>query len=161
MDILKVRLQTSPPNMYRGPLDCFLQLARRESLLGLYKGASPVALSWSISDAVLMGTLHNLRLVFSRWTGSGGEDGKKLGVGWHAMAGLGAGWTNSLVQAPAENLKTLLQVQTQRVSLRGAAAGQEVLFSGPISAARAIMKHHGPLGLWRTMPATLMFRSSE
>lgn len=164
MDIVKVRLQCSPPHMYRGPLDCFLQLARRESLLGLYKGASPVAVSWSISDAVLMGTLHNLRLVFSRWTGSGGENGKKLPVIWHAAAGLGAGWTNSLVQAPAENLKTLLQVQTQRVSLGGRSAGikagEQVLFTGPISAAKAIIKHHGPLGLWRTMPATLMFRSS-
>lgn len=89
MDIIKVRLQISPFGTYRSPWDCFLQLARRESLLGLYKGASPLAVSWSISDAVLMGTLHNLRLSFSRWTGTGGDSGKPLGVGYHALAGLG------------------------------------------------------------------------
>lgn len=167
MDIIKVRLQTTPIGTYRGPWDCFVQLARKESLFGLYKGASPVAVSWSISDAILMGTLHNLRLVFSRWTGAGGDSGRSLHVGYHALAGLGAGWTNSLVQAPAENLKTLLQVQTQRVGFTGAAAAataaasaQAPLFTGPIDAAKGIVHHHGITGMWRTLPATLMFRSS-
>ncbi|CAO1636203.1 unnamed protein product [Parajaminaea phylloscopi] len=165
MDIVKVRMQTSPYGTYRGPWECFMQLARRESLLGLYKGASPVAVSWSISDAVLMGTLHNLRLTFSRWTGTGGESGKPLGIGYHALAGLGAGWTNSFIQSPAENLKTLLQVQKQRISLhipgRGSHStvpGQQ--FTGPVDAAKTIIRHHGVLGMWRTLPATLWFRSS-
>ncbi len=36
-DTIKVRMQCSPFGTYTGPLDCFLQLARRESLLGLYR----------------------------------------------------------------------------------------------------------------------------
>lgn len=158
-------MQITPVGTYRGPFDCFLQLARKEGLLGLYKGASPPAVGWAISDSILLGTLHNLRLFFSRWTGTAGDTGIALPVQYHALAGLGAGWTNSLVTTPTENLKTLLQMQTQRVSfhLPGAArhAGQEKLaFTGPIDAAKQIIHHHGALGLWRTLPATLAFRSS-
>lgn len=163
-DCLKVRMQVSPYGTYKGPWDCLVQLARRESLLGLYKGASPPAVGWAISDSILLGTLHNLRLCFSRFTGTGGESGRPLPVGYHALAGLGAGWTNSLVTTPTENLKTLLQMQFQRVSMRipgsAAAAAEARQFTGPIDAAKQIIRHHGPLGLWRTLPATLTFRSS-
>lgn len=163
-DSLKVRIQVSPIGTYRGFVDCFLQLARKEGLLGLYKGASPPAVGWAISDSILLGTLHNLRLLFSRWTGTAGDTGKPLPVQYHALAGLGAGWTNSLITTPTENLKTLLQMQTQRVSfhLPGAksASTTKQQFSGPIDAGKQIIHHHGVLGLWRTLPATLAFRSS-
>ncbi|CAO1613392.1 unnamed protein product [Sympodiomycopsis kandeliae] len=168
-DSIKVRMQISPLGTYKGPLDCFLQLVQRESLLGLYKGASPPAIGWAVSDSILLGTLHNLRLVFSKWTGTAGETGKSLPIQYHALAGLGAGWTNSLITTPTENLKTLLQMQTQRVSINFPGSAKQVpiagtqpvrQFTGPIDAAKQIINHHGALGLWRTLPATLAFRSS-
>lgn len=165
-DSIKVRIQVSPHGTYRGPVDCFMQLARKEGLLGLYKGASPPAVGWAVSDSILLGTLHNLRLVFSRWTGTAGDTGKALPVQYHALAGLGAGWTNSIITTPTENLKTLLQMQTQRVRLLGSssagttATSTKQQFTGPIDAAKQIIRHHGAIGLWRTLPATLGFRSS-
>ncbi|PWN22139.1 mitochondrial carrier [Microstroma glucosiphilum] len=178
-DSIKVRMQVSPQGTYKGPIDCFLQMARKESLLGLYKGASPPAVGWAVSDSILLGTLHNLRLQFSRMTGTGGDTGKPLPVQYHALAGLGAGWTNSLITTPTENLKTLLQMQFQRVHLPGvrsfatsggpastvtmSGSGAETAarhFTGPIDAAQQIIKHHGVIGLWRTLPATLTFRAS-
>ncbi|EPQ27183.1 uncharacterized protein PFL1_05106 [Pseudozyma flocculosa PF-1] len=170
-DTIKIRMQCSPFGTYRGPLDCFLQLARKESLLGLYKGATPPAFGWAITDSVLLGSLHNYRRLFARLSGSK-EDDKRLPVRYHALAGLMAGWTNSLVTTPVELIKAKLQMQFQRVEVhlpgRGAtsavaAAATDAVkreYSGPIDCVRQIVAKHGITGLWHALPATLLFRSS-
>ncbi|CDW98505.1 hypothetical protein, partial [Sporisorium scitamineum] len=166
-DTIKVRMQCSPIGTYTGPLDCFLQLARRESLLGLYKGATPPAFGWALTDSVLLGSLHNYRRFFARLTNPnyGEEDDVKgLAVEYHALAGLLAGWTNSFVTCPVELVKAKLQMQTQRVSLHlpGQASATVVKqeFSGPLDCIRQITAQRGMLGLWHALPATLLFRSS-
>lgn len=63
----------------------------------MYKGASPPAVGWSLTDAVLLGSLHNYRLFFSRMTGTGQGTGKSLPTQYHALSGAMAGWTNSVV----------------------------------------------------------------
>lgn len=165
-DTIKVRMQCSPYGTYTGPLDCFLQLARRESLLGLYKGATPPALGWAITDSVLLGSLHNYRRFFARLTNPNFEDdsGKGLDVKYHALAGLLAGWTNSFVTTPVELVKAKLQMQTQRVTLHlpGQPAATTVAkeFTGPLDCVRQIISQRGFFGLWHALPATLLFRSS-
>ncbi len=164
-DTIKVRMQCSPLGTYTGPLDCFLQLARRESLLGLYKGATPPAFGWALTDSVLLGSLHNYRRFFARITNPnyGDEDGvKTLAIKYHALAGLMAGWTNSFVTTPVELIKAKLQMQTQRVTLHlpGAAPVVKKEFSGPLDCIRQIIAQRGVLGLWHALPATLLFRSS-
>ncbi|PWY99038.1 mitochondrial carrier [Testicularia cyperi] len=119
-DTIKVRMQCSPLGTYKGPLDCFLQLARRESLLGLYKGATPPALGWAITDSVLLGSLHNYRRMFARFTATDSRSNnptQSLPVKYHALAGLLAGWTNSFVTTPVELVKAKLQMQMQRVTI--------------------------------------------
>ena len=180
-DTIKVRMQCSPLGTYTGPLDCFLQLARRESLLGLYKGATPPALGWALTDSVLLGSLHNYRRFFARWTNPNfGEQDNVHGLQlkYHALAGLMAGWTNSFVTTPVELVKAKLQMQTQRVSLHlalstpnagsvaqtgagmGAATMVKKEFSGPVDCVRQIVSQRGVVGLWHALPATLLFRSS-
>ena len=171
-DTIKVRMQCSPHGTYTGPLDCFLQLARRESLLGLYKGATPPALGWAITDSVLLGSLHNYRRFFARMTNPsyGEDDGVKgLAVKYHALAGLMAGWTNSFVTTPVELVKAKLQMQTQRVSIHlpgqpaATAAAATVVkrdFTGPLDCVKQIIAQRGVFGLWHALPATLLFRSS-
>ncbi|KAK0519798.1 hypothetical protein OC842_007320 [Tilletia horrida] len=167
-DSVKVRMQCSPPGTYSGPLHALRSLVRNESVLSLYKGASPPAVGWAFTDAVLLGSLHQYRLMFARWSGTGEGTGKKLPLQYHGLAGLLAGWTNSFVTCPIELLKTKLQMQTQRVSLHlpgrsaasssvGAAAPQ---FKGPIDCAAQIVRANGITGLWHALPATLLFRSS-
>ncbi len=53
-DTIKVRMQVSPHGTYRGPGDCFMQLVRKETIFGLYKGASPPAVGWAFTDSILM-----------------------------------------------------------------------------------------------------------
>lgn len=166
-DTIKVRMQCSAFGTYAGPLDCFLQLARRESLLGLYKGATPPAFGWALTDSVLLGSLHNYRRWFARLTNPsyGEEDGAKgLAVKYHALAGLLAGWTNSFVTTPVELIKAKLQMQTQRVTLHlpGHASRSVVPreFKGPLDCVGQMIAQRGISGLWHALPATLLFRSS-
>ncbi|PWN40617.1 mitochondrial carrier [Ceraceosorus guamensis] len=162
-DTIKVRLQCTPYGTYRGPLDCFLQLARKEGLRALYKGATPPLVGWGISDAVLMGTLHNLRLALQRATDTGEGTGKRLPPWGHAAAGLGAGWVNSFLTTPIELLKAKLQMQSQRISAASKASEHVAKvhgFTGPIDCARQVIRAQGLMGLWGTLPATLMFRSN-
>lgn len=162
-DTIKVRMQCSPYGTYTGPLDCFLQLARRESLLGLYKGATPPALGWAITDSVLLGSLHNYRRLLARLTNPDfTDDAAKLHVKYHALAGLFAGWTNSFVTTPVELVKAKLQMQTQRVSLplSHQKSAARVGYTGPVDCVKQIVAHRGVLGMWHALPATLLFRSS-
>lgn len=164
-DTIKVRMQCSPLGTYTGPLDCFLQLARRESVLGLYKGATPPAFGWALTDSVLLGSLHNYRRCFARLTNpSYDEDVRGLAVRYHALAGLLAGWTNSFVTTPVELVKAKLQMQTQRVSLHlpghPTATVVNTEFSGPVHCIRQIVAQRGVLDMWHALPATLLFRSS-
>lgn len=163
-DTIKVRMQCSPLGTYKGPLDCFLQLARRESILGLYKGATPPALGWALTDSVLLGSLHNYRRMFARFTGSNTEDGARLPIRYHALAGLMAGWTNSFVTTPVELIKAKLQMQTQRVSIHIPGQAHTTVgareYSGPVDCARQVVAKHGLRGMWHALPATLLFRSS-
>ncbi|KAK0553406.1 hypothetical protein OC846_001319 [Tilletia horrida] len=163
-DSVKVRMQCSPPGTYKGPWHAFRSLIRNESVLSLYKGASPPAVGWAATDAVLLGSLHQYRLIFARWSGTGEGTGKRLPLQYHGLAGLLAGWTNSFVTCPIELLKTKLQMQTQRVSLHlpghAASSGPAPQFKGPIDCAAQIVRANGPQGLWHALPATLVFRSS-
>ena len=163
-DIIKTRLQCSPLGTYRGPLDCLGQIAKREGLLSLYKGSSPPAVGWAFADSVLMGSLHTYRLTLSRWYGYGEGTGKRLPTHLHALAGLGAGATNSLVMTPIETLKSKLQMQTQRTTIhipgRGRVETVKREFSGPIDCIMQTVRQQGVLGLWKTLPITMIFRAN-
>lgn len=163
-DTVKVRLQCSPLGTYRNPMDCVGQIARREGLLSLYKGATPPAVGWAFADSVLMGSLHTYRLTLSRYFGYGEGTGRRLPTHLHALAGLGAGWTNSLVMTPIELIKARLQMQLQRTQLvRSGAGGSAKVkpeFAGPIDCARQTVRHRGVFGLWHSLPATVVFRST-
>ena len=60
---LQTRLQCSPPGVFKGPIDCLRQTLLKENILALYKGGLAPAISWGCSDALLMGSLHNYRIL--------------------------------------------------------------------------------------------------
>lgn len=85
---------------------------------GCDSGGSPQLLGWMMSDAVLLGSLHNYRLLFARIEARSrgldpalgqGKD-ERLSLKSHAAAGAMAGWTCSLVMTPMEHLKGQLRV---------------------------------------------------
>ncbi|KAA1106605.1 hypothetical protein PGT21_036518 [Puccinia graminis f. sp. tritici] len=148
-DTIKLRIQCAPLGVYHGPMDCFLQTIRKEGPRALYKGASPPAVGWALSDAVLMGSLDRYR----SWLGQlESPDGSQpLSLRSHAIAGSLAGWTVCSIVTPIETIKAKLQMQTSDPRTR--------LYTGPIDCARQIVGSGGPQKLYRALPATLLFRT--
>lgn len=72
-------MQVSPPGTWAGPIDCLLRTVRLEGPRAVYKGASPPAIGWAVSDSMLMGSLNTcacLSLVIQTITDGGQID-------WH------------------------------------------------------------------------------
>ncbi|KAI0695138.1 mitochondrial carrier [Cytidiella melzeri] len=153
-DTIKTRLQCSPPGTYRGAIDCLVRTVRNESVLALYKGATPPAIGWAAIDSVLMGSLHNYRLFLIRQQFTEvvpGTDSERLSLVGHGIAGLGAGLTSAFVATPIEHLKIKLQMQLQR-------SVTDRVYKGPIDCARQIIRAQGILGLWTGFTGSLAFR---
>ncbi|CAG8727222.1 17702_t:CDS:2, partial [Cetraspora pellucida] len=82
-DTIKVRLQTSGlDNRFNGPLHCLKQTIRKEGFRALYKGATPPLVGWGMMDSVMLGSLHNYRLLLQ-----GNDPTVKLSVFQHTLAG--------------------------------------------------------------------------
>ncbi|KDN51469.1 hypothetical protein RSAG8_00014, partial [Rhizoctonia solani AG-8 WAC10335] len=158
-DTIKTRLQVAPKGTYKGAIDCFWKTVRNESPLALYKGALPPAVAWGASDSLLLGSLHNYRLFLIRngvtepIPGSSDPDARRLTLSGHWLAGLGAGWTGTILAHPMETLKVKLQMQTQRDV-------KDRQYKGVIDVIRQIYRVQGPLGIWRGFASSLVYRSS-
>lgn len=158
-DTVKVRLQSSPKEQFRGPLDCLAQTLRKEGVKGLYKGATPPLIGWMAMDSIMLGSLTLYRRLLlenvypvSRRSGDTGSVVEQLPTLGHGIAGVMAGSTVSFIAAPVEHVKARLQVQY-------AARKSERLYSGPIDCTQKILKAHGIRGLYHGLLATLIFRS--
>ncbi|KIJ31460.1 hypothetical protein M422DRAFT_36217 [Sphaerobolus stellatus SS14] len=156
-DTIKTRLQLSPPGTYKGALDCLRQTIKNESILALYKGATPPAVGWAAIDSVLFGSLHNYRLFLKDSPllseNIPGSDKKRLSIPGHAAAGLCAGLTSAFLAHPIELLKVNLQMQRER-------AVADRKFKGPIDCIVQVVRTNGVLGLWRGFAGSLAFRSN-
>ncbi|KAI5853831.1 mitochondrial carrier domain-containing protein [Tricharina praecox] len=150
-DTIKVRLQTSPPERFKGPWDCLLKTWRHESYRGLYKGATPPLVGWMFMDSIMLGTLSNYRALLKTYVY---HDKPALPVIGHATAGVFAGWTVSFIAAPVEHVKARLQVQYHR-----AGSTTKPRYSGPIDCTRQLVRGHGIQGLYHGLGATMLFRT--
>ncbi|GAA5897091.1 uncharacterized protein JCM6883_006575 [Sporobolomyces salmoneus] len=169
-DTIKVRMQCSKPGTYSGPLQCLIETVKGEGPRALYKGASPPAVGWAISDSMLMGSLHQYRLLLasietrsnSRDEGvvagqttsgtskKGDEPALGLSLPGHFVSGMLAGWTVCFFITPIEHIKARLQMQFTGPKL----------YSGPIDCVKQLVKERGPLrGPYIGLAGTLLFRS--
>lgn len=144
-DTVKVRMQTSGSDRFRGPLHCLMETIRKEGPRALYKGATPPLIGWAFMDSVMLGSLSNYKLMLQ-----GGDPTVKLTPFWSGVAGIGAGVTVSFIAAPIEHVKARLQVQYD---------AKTKLYAGPIDCARQLIRNNGVTGLWKGLVATLWFRS--
>ncbi|EEB07259.2 ornithine carrier protein [Schizosaccharomyces japonicus yFS275] len=144
MDTVKVRLQVNPER-FNGLFRCIKETWVKEGIKGYYKGATPPLVGWTMMDAVMLGSLTQYRRLLRKTTPNG-----VLHLREHALAGLGAGFTVSLVAAPVELLKARLQVQY---------SAAQRLYTGPLDCIRKTVGQHGVTGLWHALPATLIQRS--
>ncbi|PWN35314.1 mitochondrial carrier [Meira miltonrushii] len=103
LDTIKTRAQTSPPGMFRGPMDILMQTVRKEGFFALYKGmASPL-----IGIAAQNSLLFTAFQVSKRFV----SDTPTLSIQQTVGAGAIAGAVNSLMASPIELLKIRMQSQ--------------------------------------------------
>ncbi|CAF0833740.1 unnamed protein product [Adineta steineri] len=102
-DTVKVRLQTQTLNhrLYTGSLDCFIKIAKQESILGFYKGMS----SPMFGVAIINGIVFSIQNV-SRGFFTNPDSYLTL-----TITGAIAGGVQSIICSPIELVKTRLQVQ--------------------------------------------------
>jgi solute carrier family 25 carnitine/acylcarnitine transporter 20/29 len=149
-DTIKVRLQTTDAARFAGPLQCLAQTVRNEGVRGLYKGATPPLVGWMVMDSTMLGSLTVYRRLAAEHLFRVDRDAlPPLG---HGLAGIGAGWTVSLIAAPVEHVKARLQIQ---YSARKA----DRLYAGPLDCIAKIRRHHGTGALFHGLQATLLFRT--
>ncbi|KAF9273575.1 hypothetical protein BGZ88_003668, partial [Linnemannia elongata] len=144
-DTVKVRMQVSGSDRFKGPLHCLMETLKKEGPRALYKGATPPLVGWAVMDSVMLGSLTYYRLLLQ-----GGDPNVRLTPFWSGIAGIGAGVTVSFIAAPVEHIKARLQVQYD---------AKTKLYSGPIDCARQLVRNNGVTGLWKGLVATLWFRS--
>ncbi|KAF8344343.1 mitochondrial carrier [Cantharellus anzutake] len=155
-DTIKTRLQCAAPGTYAGAIDCLVKTVRNESVFALYKGATPPAVGWAAIDSLLLGSLHNYRLLLVKNGFSEpipNSDKTRLSYLGHGISGLMAGCTSALVATPVELIKVKLQLQLQR-----SVADRQ--FKGPIDAIRRILRRQGVTGMWQGLPASALFRAN-
>lgn len=138
LDTIKVRLQTQPytpdgkPTLYKGTYDCAKKIVQKESFKGLYKGmATPIVgvtpmyaicfLSFTVGKKLQQkeeNHVFNLRELF--------------------FAGALAGLSTTVILAPGERVKCLLQVQNANPS---SSSGPK--YTGPNDCFKQLYKQGG------------------
>ncbi|CAF0769989.1 unnamed protein product [Rotaria sordida] len=148
LDTIKVRLQTQPKPqpgqvpLYRGTWDCAKKTVVKEGFTGLYKGMG----------APLVGVTPMFAICFF-----GYGIGKKLQTPSAAngdytlsqifAAGMLSGVFTTVIMAPGERIKCLLQIQH---------SGHEHKYNGPVDCAKQLYREGGIRSIYRGTALTLM-----
>ncbi|CAF1409680.1 unnamed protein product [Adineta steineri] len=148
LDTIKVRLQTQAKPQpgqtpfYTGTFDCAKKIVAKEGFTGLYKGMA----------APLVGVTPMFAVCFF-----GFGIGKKLQTpagknGEYTLpqlfaAGMLSGVFTTVIMAPGERIKCLLQIQH---------SGHEIKYNGPIDCAKQLYKEGGIRSIYRGTALTLM-----
>jgi solute carrier family 25 carnitine/acylcarnitine transporter 20/29 len=135
-DTIKVRLQTQPAPtgpgqlpMYTGTVDCVTKTIKREGFKGLYKGmVAPIVGSAPIFALGFMGNDIGRKLQQK-------TPGEELNDAQLCVAGGIAGAMSTVIMAPGERIKCLLQVQQ--------AATGPPKYSGPVDVAQSLWREGG------------------
>ncbi|XP_051517203.1 mitochondrial carnitine/acylcarnitine carrier protein [Myxocyprinus asiaticus] len=141
LDTIKVRLQTQPRVLYRGTYDCFRKTVSKEGIFGLYKGMG----------APLAGVTPMMAMNFF---GFGlGKDllqrdpSVPLTYAQIYLAGMLAGVFTTVIVAPGERVKCLLQIQSS--------AGQ-LKYTGPVNCALTLYREQGICSVYKGTVLTLI-----
>lgn len=102
-DTVKVRLQNQPFNhrLYSGSLDCFVKIAKQESVFGFYKGMSSPMFGVALINGIVFSVQNASKSLFEN-----PDSYSAL-----AITGAIAGGVQSFICSPIELVKTRLQMQ--------------------------------------------------
>nr|ODO01243.1 solute carrier family 25 (mitochondrial carnitine/acylcarnitine transporter), member 20/29 [Cryptococcus depauperatus CBS 7855] len=113
-DLTKTRLQTAPPGTYSGAVDVVRKTIAADGVRGMYRGVTPPVLGVTPIFAIsFWGYDVGKRIAYSF---SPNRTEQALSIPELAFAGAFSALPATLVAAPAERVKVLLQVQGQNGS---------------------------------------------
>lgn len=147
LDTIKVRLQTMPkpgPNesaLYKGTFDCLTKTVSKEGFLGLYKGmAAPLIGVAPIFAMSFLG--YGLGKKIQQQTPD-----EKLTLVQLFYAGAFSGIFTTIIMAPGERIKCLLQIQHGEAKPK---------YSGPKDVVRQLYREGGIRSIYKGTCATLL-----
>ncbi|WRT63224.1 uncharacterized protein IL334_000127 [Kwoniella shivajii] len=143
-DLTKTRLQTASPGTYTGAIDVVRKTIAQDGIKGMYRGITPPILGVTPIFAIsFWGYDVGKRLVYSM---TPDRTSPHLSIAELAFAGAFSAVPATLVAAPAERVKVLLQVQGQ---------GGSSLYNGPVDVVKKLYAEGGLRSLFRGTVATL------
>ncbi|PSN61351.1 mitochondrial carrier [Corynespora cassiicola Philippines] len=148
-DLVKVRLQTAEKGVYSGAMDVVRKTVAREGLArGLYAGVSAPLVGVTPMFAVsFWGYDVGKQLVSSFSTVQNGQ----YSVAQISAAGFFSAIPMTLITAPFERVKVLLQIQGQKQL----APGEKPKYSGGVDVVRQLYKEGGIRSVFRGSAMTL------
>ncbi|KAJ1917371.1 carnitine transporter [Mycoemilia scoparia] len=152
LDLIKVRMQTS--NQFSSTLQCFKATLASDGVRGLYRGmAAPLAGATPVFAICFWGYDLGKKLSRNIW---GTDENTPLTTNQILFAGGFSALPTTLIMAPMERIKCTLQVQNLAPAPAGEGAAKVVRYSGPIDAAKGILKQGGLRSLFKGSAATLL-----
>jgi solute carrier family 25 carnitine/acylcarnitine transporter 20/29 len=135
LDTVKVRLQTSTGDKYRGMMHCFRTMIKEEGLFSIYRGVqSPLVGIAALTAVDFLAYGQSKKLLAN-------ENGE-LTIPRCFAAGLLAGIGVSMIESPVDLFKCQLQVRYKE-------------YNGLVDCAKKIAKRHGIRGVYQGLGATL------
>ena len=152
-DLVKVRLQTAEKGVYSGAMDVVRKTVAREGLArGLYAGVSAPLVGVTPMFAVsFWGYDMGKRLVNTFTTVPVVNNTPQYSIGQISAAGFFSAIPMTLITAPFERVKVLLQIQGQKQL----APGEKPKYSGGVDVVRQLYKEGGIRSVFRGSAMTL------
>lgn len=145
-DLTKVRLQTAQPGMYTGGLDVVKKTLAKDGPTGLYRGVVPPLLGVTPTFAISFWAYDMSKLLILAATPN--RKDSALSTSEIATAGAMSAIPTTLVAAPVERAKVLLQVQGQ--------GGSSTRYTGVFDVLRHTYKEGGIKSVFRGSVATII-----
>ncbi|KAJ9494383.1 carnitine transporter [Exophiala xenobiotica] len=152
-DLVKVRLQTAEKGVYSGAMDVVRKTVAREGLArGLYAGVSAPLVGVTPMFAVsFWGYDMGKRLVDTFSTVPVVNNTPQYSIGQISAAGFFSAIPMTLITAPFERVKVLLQIQGQKQL----GPGEKPKYSGGVDVVRQLYKEGGIRSVFRGSAMTL------
>lgn len=144
-DIVKVRLQSYQGDVRPSPLTVVANIIKNEGgVTALWKGSLPPLLGIGATVSIQFGVNENVKKYFIKKNG-----GKKMTTSQLLAAGGLAGFSNTIVSAPAEHFRIRMQTQSK----------ENPVYKGSVDCMKKIYSQYGIRGAFRGVVPT-MFRDS-
>ncbi|KAJ6574958.1 carnitine/acyl carnitine carrier [Mycena capillaripes] len=144
-DLTKTRLQTAPAGVYTGAIDVVKKTVAKDGITGLYRGMIPPLLGVTPIFAISFWAYGASKQLILAATPNRTSD--VLSIPELAAAGFMSAVPTTLVTAPVERAKVLLQVQGQ--------GGSEHKYKGVFDVMKHLYKEGGMKSIFRGSGATL------